>query len=278
MSGIELLHEAPGLPAFELPDELRERYGGSLGFDEPRLVANFVGSLDGVVAAPPLVQSARLISADNDSDRFVMSLLRACADAIVIGSGTLRASPRSLWTADGPYPAAAGAFAELRRRRRRPENPALVVLTGSGLVDPAHPAFARGALVLTTDGGAVRLEGRLPGRSEIVSLGAAPAVDLGAALRLLRARGHRLILSEAGPHVFGGLLAAGLVDELFLTVSPVVAGRAEDAARLGLVEAHDLLAGGGAAARLLSVRRDGGHLFLRYGLSRPGRAEPSAEP
>lgn len=271
MTRLELLHEAPGLPGYELPDELRERYGGSLGFSEPRLVANFVTSVDGVVAVPSLPQSARLISEDNDSDRFVMGLLRACADAIVIGSGTLQASPRSLWTPEGPCPEAADAFAELRRRRGRPETPALVVLTTTGLIDPAHPALERGALVLTTDGGALHLEGRLPERSELVSLGATPTVDLGAAVALLRERGHGLILSEAGPHVFGGLLAAGLVDELFLTVSPVLAGRAEGATRLGLVEGQDLLAGVGAAGRLFSVRRDGAYLFLRYELSRACR-------
>jgi riboflavin biosynthesis pyrimidine reductase len=268
MSGLELLYEAAGLPAFDLPDELHERYGGPIGFDEPRVYANFVGSLDGVVAAPPLVQSAKLISGDSDSDRFVMGLLRSCADAILIGSGTLQASPRSLWTPGGPYPAAADAFAALRRRRGRPESPALVVLTASGLIDAAHPALERGALVLTTDGGATRL-GRVPGRSEVVSLGAGPTVDVLAALDLLRERGHRLVLAEAGPHVFGSLVAAGLIDELFLTVSPLLAGRAEALTRLGLVEGADLLADAGTAARLLGVRRDGGHLFLRYALGAP---------
>lgn len=267
MMPLELLYEASGLPIFDLPQELCERYGGSLGFDEPRLVANFVSSVDGIVAAPPLVQSAKLISGDNDSDRLVMGVLRACADAIIIGSGTLHASPRSLWTPDGAYPAASQAFADLRRRRRQPTGPALVVLTGTGTIDPTHPALERGALILTTDGGALHLEGRLPKHCEVVSLGAAPAVDLAAAVAVLRERGHRLILSEAGPHLFGGLLAAGLVDELFLTVSPIIAGRAEGAARLGLVEGHDLLARGVAADRLISVRRDGDYLYLRYELS-----------
>lgn len=266
MTGLQLLYEAAGLPAFDLPDELGDRYGGSLGFTEPLLVANFVGSIDGVVAAPSLEQSARLIGGDSVSDRFVMALLRACADAIVVGSGTLQASPRSLWKPTGPFPAAAEAFAELRRRRGRPEPPTLVVLTATGLIDPLHPALERGALVVTTDGGAARLEGRLPARSELVALGASPTVDLRAAVELLRERGHRLVLSEAGPHVFGGLVAAGLVDELFLTVSPLLAGRAEGATRLGLVEGHDLLAGGVVPGSLLSVRRDGGHLFLRYAL------------
>ena len=58
---MELLFEAPGLPAFELPEELAAVYGGSLGFEEPRVFANFVSTLDGVVAIPslPVVEQAR---------------------------------------------------------------------------------------------------------------------------------------------------------------------------------------------------------------------------
>ena len=85
----------------------------------------------------------------------------------------------------------------------------------------------------------------------------------------LRERGYRSICSEAGPHVFGSLVAAGLVDELFLTVSPLLAGRSDLGQRLGLVEATELLPERRDPVRLLSVRRDGAHLFLRYGLSSP---------
>ena len=76
----------------------------------------------------------------------------------------------------------------------------------------------------------------------------------------LRARGHRRILSEAGPHLFASLVAAGLVDELFLTVSPLLLGRGPEP-RLGLV-AGDPPAP--PALRLEGLRRDATHLFLRY--------------
>ena len=66
--------------------------------------------------------------------------------------------------------------------------------------------------------------------------------------------------------MLGSLLAARLVDELFLTVSPLLVGRPGGDERLGLVEGADLLPGGPVAGRLLGVRRDGGHLFLRYEL------------
>ena len=266
LPALELLHEAAGLPAFELPGELAAAYGGTLGFEEPRLYANFVATVDGVVAIPSVPGSNKLIAAGSASDRFVMGLLRACADALVIGAGTLTASPRSLWTAEQAYPDAAAAFAALRRALGRTAAPEIVVLTASGRVDPGHPSFAAGALVLTTDEGAARLEGRLPAAAAVVSLGGGDRLDPAAAVEELHRRGHRLILSEGGSHSIGPLLAAGLVDELFLTVSPLLAGRPGNDPRLGLVEGVDLLAGGPLEARLLGVRRDADHLFLRYAI------------
>lgn len=260
---LELLYEPPGLPAWPLPEELARRYGGTLGFERRCVCANFVSTIDGVVAIPGLQQSNRLISAESESDRFVMALLRACADAVLVGSGTLRASPRSLWLAEAAFPPLAAPLGELRAGR--PEAPALAVVTGSGDLDPAHPAFERGAVVLTTDRGAARLGGRLPAASEVVSCGDGTTVDLASAVGLLRAQGHELVLVEAGPHVLGSLLAARLVDELFLTVSPLLGGRG-DTRRLGLVEGQELLPDLRLGGRLLGVRRAGEHLFLRYGL------------
>jgi riboflavin biosynthesis pyrimidine reductase len=65
--------------------------------------------------------------------------------------------------------------------------------------------------------------------------------------------------------MFGSLVASSLVDELFLTVSPVLAGRAQTA-RLGLVEGVELVPQTRVAGRLRSVRQHGSHLFLRYDL------------
>ena len=91
-------------------------------------------------------------------------------------------------------------------------------------------------------------------------------MDVAAVVELLRGRGHRRILSEAGPHVFGSLVEAGIVDELFLTVSPLLAGRL-DSAPFGLVEGVALLPGHEQPARLRSARAHGSHLFLQYALS-----------
>jgi len=269
---LELLHEDPELPAFDLPSELQDFYGGSLGFQEPCLYANFVSTVDGVVAIPSLVQSSRLISGDSESDRFVMGLLRACADVVLIGSGTLRGSPRSRWTPERVYPAAAAAFAELRRRLGRPPEPELAVLTASGTIDPAHPAVVAGAVVLTTEQGAAILRGRLPASSTLIAVGTGNEVDPRAAVDALHARGHRLILSEAGPHVFGSLLELGLVDELFLTLSPLLGGRLADGERLALVEGTEFLPAERVAGGLASARRQRAHLFLRYRIEKAEEA------
>jgi riboflavin biosynthesis pyrimidine reductase len=259
-----VLEERPGPPELDLPDELRRLYGGGLGFRDSSLVVNFVQTIDGVVAIPELASSNALIAHGSRADRFVMGLLRACADVILVGSGTLYGSPKGLWRPERVYPPAAEAFAELRRRHGKPEWPVVAVVTGSGAIDPTHPVLEVGAIVLTTEVAAGELASTVPAATEVVAVNAEGRVDLTAALGALRARGHSLVLSEGGPTLFGSLLADGLADELFLTVSPLLAGR-DVRPRLGLVEGLEL---GPAVAEVRSVRRHDDHLFLRYALSR----------
>jgi riboflavin biosynthesis pyrimidine reductase len=264
---LELLAEAPGLPHWELPAELERLYGGGLGFDEPCLVANFVETLDGVVAIPDVPGSNALVADHSEQDRFVMGLLRACADAIVIGSGTMLASQKGRWRPEGPHPASAGPFHELRAARGRPERPEVAVVTAGGSFDPTHGLLQSGSLVLTTERAAPEIRAATPEASEVVAVNDGAAVDMAAAVALLRARGHDVILSEAGPNVMGSLLAAGVVDELFLTISPLLAGRGT-APRLGLVEGVELLPGTRLEGELRSVRRAADHLLLRYAFPR----------
>jgi riboflavin biosynthesis pyrimidine reductase len=266
---LEALYEAPGLPTFETPDELATTYGGSLGFTEPRLYASLVASLDGVVAIPGERQSSHLIAAGSEADRFVMGLLRACADVVLVGAKTLRSSPRTRWTAAHAYPPAAALYAELRRRRDRPPQPTLAVLSGSGRIDPRHPGLRERAILLTSEQGAARLGRRLPRSATVVALGDSSLLEPRAAVELLRTRGHGLILCEGGPTVLGALVADGVVDELFLTVSPLLAGRTLRDSRPALIDGTSFLPDLSVAARLLSVRRSSSHLFVRYALARP---------
>jgi riboflavin biosynthesis pyrimidine reductase len=265
---LEPLFETAELPKFDLPAGLAEVYGGPLGFSEPRMYANFVASLDGVVAIPGEIHSNRMISAQSEADRFVMGLLRACADVVLVGAGTMLGSPRTRWTAEHAYPPAATLYGELRLARQRPSRPALAVLTGSGSVDPRHPALEEGALLLTSERGAERLRGHVPRAATILVVGTEAQLDPVAAVEALRLHGHELILCEGGPTTFGALVAAGLVDELFLTTSPLLAGRSPRVPRPALVERAELLPATTIEAKLLTLRRVGSHLFARYQLPR----------
>jgi riboflavin biosynthesis pyrimidine reductase len=253
---IDVLWEEQGLPEHALPGALRAFYGGPLGFDGARLYANFVETVDGVVAIPELERSNALVAANSEADRFVMGLLRALADVVLIGSGTLLSSPTGMWRPAGVYPQAADAFAELGE-------PAVAVVSSGASLDPNHPVLQR-AVLLTTTRGAEQFAGVLP---DVVAVNDGDWVDLRRAVGVLRERGHARILSEAGPTVFGSLLADALVDELFLTLSPVLAGRHTLGRHLGLVEGVELLPQVRRAGRLVSVRKSADHLFLRYRLS-----------
>ena len=260
---LAVLYEAHG-EELALPAGLRRLYGGGLGLRDRCLYANFVATIDGIVAIPALESSNALISGGSEADRFVMGTLRAAADVVLVGSGTLRASPRGRWRAETVYPAAADAYALLRRELGHAATPRVAIVTASGAIPPGHPALADGGVVLTTERGAARVHGELPAAAEVAVLPGDDEVDLGAAVVLLQERGYRRILSEAGPHVFGSLVEAGLVDDLFLTVSPLLAGRGTTA--FGLVEGVSLLPGREQEARLRSVRAHGSHLFLHYAL------------
>ncbi|MGZ6143639.1 MAG: RibD family protein [Myxococcales bacterium] len=212
----------------EVPGEPVAEYGGNPRWDG--LAVNFVESLDGVTALPEAPgESGGTISGGSKADRFLMGLLRACADAVLIGAGTLRASPGDVWFADSIFPDAAELYARVGRLR-----PPLYVVSGSGNV-PALPP------------GGVLLEGKQPPQRIV---------------ERLRGDGHQRILCEGGPGLFSELAGAGLVDEIFLTLSPRLFGRFAGDGRKALTDARDLH---GLPLHLRSLRRDGSHLFLRYG-------------
>jgi riboflavin biosynthesis pyrimidine reductase len=258
----EVLVEDEGATTAELSAELARIYGGGLGFRRPCVYANFVSTVDGVVAIPAREDSNDVIAAGSKADHFLMGLLRALADVVLVGAGVLEASPKGTWRPERVYPPAKEAFADLRRRTGRTPAPEVAVLTGRGSIDPGHPLLASGALVLTSEPGAESLGSRLPEASTVIVLGDDPRIDGRDIVAALHERGHRLVLSEAGPHAFGSLLEAGVVDELFLTTSPRLAGDAGNGSRLRLVEGADLV----PLLELgpLSLRRHEAHLFARY--------------
>ena len=126
-----LFEEAPS-DGLALPSELEDAYGGPLALADQIVYGNFVESIDGVAAIPGVKKSSAVISGAAPADRLVMALLRAVADAIVIGSGTF-AEHDGPWTAERAYP----PTAELIPRAREMVSaigtaPTLVVVTASG--------------------------------------------------------------------------------------------------------------------------------------------------
>jgi riboflavin biosynthesis pyrimidine reductase len=268
---LETLVEAPatsGAHRGGIGPSLRERYAGDLAIalrhDRPTLVANFVETIDGVVSLDPGRSGGAEVNGGNDADRFVRALLRALADVVLVGSGTLRASGSGARTAAAIYPDATAEFARLRQSIRLAPVPATLVATGRGDLDPRHPLFAdpsAGAVVAGPRKALDRLRAAgIPGHVRLEPLASGDPREL---LAVASHLGAGLVVSEAGPHLAGELLAAGLVDELFVTVSPGLAGRSPETPRLSLVEGAAM----GSSPRwmgLLSARRSGSHLFLRY--------------
>ncbi|HEY8323374.1 MAG TPA: dihydrofolate reductase family protein [Ktedonobacterales bacterium] len=243
------------------------------------VMSNFVSSIDGVVAyTDPVPRGQGEISASDPHDRAAMGLLRALADAVMVGAGTLRAVPRHLWTPQYIYPPLAAEYAALRVALGKPPAPLAVIVSGSGAVDASLPVFQQAdvpALLLTTPAGAARVAASALGpRAQAQAVASAGAGDitaraaLDATIATLANGGARagqpLILVEGGPRLLGRFAAEGLLDEQFLTIAPQLVGRDDQYHRLGLIEGQRLAPAQPRWARLVSARRAGSYLFLRY--------------
>ena len=235
-----------------------------------------MSTLDGVVAFDVDGSSGGgEVSGSFDPDRYVMGLLRAMADVVLVGAGTVRAAPTHEWTARRVHPASAALYARWRSRMgiSKP-HPTTMVVTASGTLDPRHPGLATPdvpVIVATTRAGARRAT--LTPLGSNVSIEAVEPGDRVTAPKLLDIAGSigaRLVLCEGGPHLIGDLIGAGLLDELFLTIAPQVAGRDVGAPRLGFVAGRAFPVAEAPWADLVSVRRAADHLFLRYRLDPAG--------
>ena len=143
---LQLLDERAGLLQLDLPDELVRLYGGGLGLPRSCVYANFVETIDGVVAMPSIARSNAIVSDESEADRFVMGLLRSAADVVVIGSGTMLASPKGTWRADRVYPPAAdglrrapAAAREERAPRGRDRHGRRLVRSDASRARPGSP-------------------------------------------------------------------------------------------------------------------------------------------
>jgi len=208
--------------------------------DRPHTQFNFVSTLDGRGA---LDGSTRALGGPADLE--LLLSLRAAADAVLVGPGTIRAE----------------GYGRLVGPDRRPEPPPLVMISRRFDIPWDALLFAAADQPVIIYGPA-----DAPAPPDVaapVELVRLEDVTPAAALADLHARGVRTLLSEGGPTLFRGLLADGLVDELFLTLSPLITG---DDDETGIV------AGGRlpeiARFSLVSVHQVGDELFLRYAIVR----------
>jgi riboflavin biosynthesis pyrimidine reductase len=224
------------------------------GRSAPYLRANMVASVDG--AASLLGRSAGL---SGEGDRQIFAMLRAISDVILVGAGTARAEGY------GPVrPESEGLRWAWLREGRTPSPPIAVVtrrldldLDSPLLTD--SPEHAR-TIVITTALAPADRRAKAARFADVLVAGET-TVDLAAAVSGLAERGHRCILLEGGPHLLTQTGDAGLLDELCLTLSPLVAG--PGAGRI--VQGAPLPDGTGARPVVLGhVLTEEGFLFCRY--------------
>ncbi len=194
-------------------------------------------------------------------DRRTMDRIRAEADAVLIGAGTLRADDPPLQVRDPEMRA-------YRRSLGKPEGLVNVVVTGSASLDPASAFFRAGdrtaRIVATVEDAPPERVRALEPRCEVWRIGRG-RVDLAGLVRRLGERGAARLLVEGGGELNWGFVAAGLLDELHVTVAPSL---------LGGREAPTLLEGEGLAMdarrrlRLLSCETHGGEIYLHWAVER----------
>jgi riboflavin biosynthesis pyrimidine reductase len=231
------------------PTSVDEQLGGYepwtlAGEERPFTFTNFVLSVDGHATL-----EGRAGTLGSRTDIEMLMGLRACADAVMVGAGTMRVERYGRLLPDPSKRA-------LRERRGLPHDPLAVLVSGSLDLPWDAGMFTCGAgrvLIFTaseedppptaTPVRVVRHEGR---------------VDLSRVVHHLRKeRGIRALLSEGGPHLHGELAAAGLVDEMFVTRSPMLAGGMGPGLMSGLPER-------GTNLELAWLLREESELFARY--------------
>jgi riboflavin biosynthesis pyrimidine reductase len=264
------------------PQELSEIYDGDLRFRtsiaaRPFVIANFVSTLDGVASyAIKDESSGSTISGSDPADRFIMGLLRASVDAVMVGAGTLNdVSAKSVWTPEDVYPGAKRLYAEYRTNAlHKSEYPLLVIVSGSGRLELERAVFRTPhmrVVVLTTLVGSDELTRRGAAKLGSVEVHALNSSDgsiaPAAILELLQSQfGVKMLLHEGGPTLFGQFLAADAVDELFLTVSPQIAGRKADVIRPAIVQGVEFVPESAPWFQMVSVKANAAYLYLRYRL------------
>lgn len=273
LAPLDTLLELKGGLALPLPARLAHLYGSLRMPHEgarPHIISNFVTTLDGVVSLNVKGHaSGSDISGFSVQDRMVMGLLRAIADVVIIGAGTLGADRHHVWTAEEIFPELADEYRRLRTALGKHEPPLNVIVSGSGQLDLDLPVFASGkvpVLIVTTTAGAKLLHKHKA--SDAVEIRAVRSVGVMRASAIInqvrRANAGKLILVEGGPQLLGDFYAEGILDEQFLTLAPQIVGHQIDDRQYSLVMGKMFAPHNPVWGTLIDLRRGSSHLFLRY--------------
>ncbi|MEQ0557656.1 pyrimidine reductase family protein [Amycolatopsis sp. NEAU-NG30] len=225
--------------------DLEEIYAYPAAPDRPWVQVNFVASADGAVEIG--TTSAGLSHA---ADREIFLLGRDLADVVLVGAGTARAEN---------YRGVVPSRRRLERRRRLGFTgvPPIAVVTRTADLDPASRLFTETAvppIVVTT--GTADTRALEAAGAEILRAGQ-DDVDLPRALDLLAGKGLRRVACEGGPQLFARMIAADLVDQLCLTVAPLLVAGTASRIATGMASVPRELA-------LASILVEDGFTFLRY--------------
>jgi riboflavin-specific deaminase-like protein len=223
----------------------------------PYLVLNMISSADGRATL-----GGRSGPLGGRADSELLHGLRTTVDAVMAGAGTVRAERYSRLVCEEHD-------REIRRARGLSEEPLVCVVSGRLALDETIPLLAdpqARVAIVTASQASLPLECRA--HIDYVRAARDGVLDLEAAMVELRERlGVRTVLCEGGPHLNSHLLAAGLVDELFLTLSPKLAGGDVTSETLRILSGPEL--DPPATLELLGVAEHDSYLFLRYRVLAP---------
>lgn len=237
------------------PLDLAQRYAYPDGLQACWVRGNMITSIDGGATA-----GGRSGGLGSDGDRAVFAALRELADVVVVGASTARVENYA-----GVQLGAAERLA--RQSCGQAEIPPIALITRSGLLDQDMRLFHRtevAPLVLTSSDAVRGARRRLGSVAEVIDAsGAQPdSVDLHTALAVLAERGLTRVLSEGGPGILGMFTEEDLLDELCVTVSPVLVGG----------KSGRIVTGAGEVRSEMALRHaltdDRGYLYLRYARAR----------
>jgi riboflavin-specific deaminase-like protein len=218
----------------------------------PYLLLNMISSADGRATL-----GGRSGALGGRADKELFHGLRTAVDAVMAGAGTIRAERYRRLIRDERH-------REIRRKRGLAEEPLACIVSGRLALGSDIPLLADPeAHVVIVTSSAASLPADCSAEIEYVRAAREGMLDLASAMAELHQRfGVRTLLCEGGPHLNAHLLAAGLVDELFLSLSPKLAGGDAGSETLRILSGPEL--DPPVALELIAALEHDSHLFLRY--------------